>query len=59
MSNTDKFSVVLPVFNEQDNLRTLFNEIRTAADSTGRPWEAVFVDDCSTDDSLAIIRELA
>ena len=59
MSNTDKFSVVLPVFNEQDNLRTLFSEIRTAADSTGRPWEAVFVDDCSTDNSLSIIRELA
>ncbi|MCJ2164233.1 MULTISPECIES: glycosyltransferase family 2 protein [unclassified Pseudodesulfovibrio] len=59
MSNTDKFSVVLPVFNEQDNLQTLFSEIRAAADSTGRPWEAVFVDDCSTDNSLSIIRALA
>ena len=59
MSNADKFSVVLPVFNEQDNLQTLFTEIRAAADSTGRPWEAVFVDDCSTDDSLSIIRKLA
>ncbi|MGE4195157.1 MAG: glycosyltransferase family 2 protein [Pseudodesulfovibrio sp.] len=59
MSNAEKFSVVLPVYNEQDNLRTLFSEIRTAADSTGRPWEAVFVDDCSTDDSLNIIRQLA
>ena len=59
MSNADKFSVVLPVFNEQDNLQSLFAEIRAAADSTGRPWEAVFVDDCSTDRSLDIIRELA
>ncbi|BCS87622.1 glycosyltransferase family 2 protein [Pseudodesulfovibrio sediminis] len=59
MSNTDKFTVVLPVFNEQDNLEALFNEIRAAADSTGRPWEAVFVDDCSTDKSLDIIRALA
>ncbi|WP_272700121.1 glycosyltransferase family 2 protein [Desulfovibrio sp. Fe33] len=59
MSNAEKFSVVLPVFNEQDNLQTLFAEIRAAADSTGRPWEAVFVDDCSTDRSLSMIRELA
>lgn len=59
MSNQEKFSVVLPVFNEQDNLATLFAEIRRAADSTGRPWEAVFVDDCSTDRSLEIIRGLA
>lgn len=59
MNSTDKFSVVLPVFNEQDNLQALFSEIRAAADSTGRPWEAVFVDDCSTDDSLSIIRRLA
>ncbi|WFS61292.1 glycosyltransferase family 2 protein [Pseudodesulfovibrio thermohalotolerans] len=59
MSNAEKFSVVLPVFNEQDNLQTLFAEIRAAAESTGRPWEAVFVDDCSTDRSLSIIRDLA
>ncbi|MFH1912726.1 MAG: glycosyltransferase family 2 protein [Pseudomonadota bacterium] len=59
MSNQEKFSVVLPVFNEQDNLATLFAEIRRAADSTGRAWEAVFVDDCSTDRSLEIIRGLA
>lgn len=59
MSNQDKFTVVLPVFNEQDNLRALFAEIRVAADSTGRAWETVFVDDCSTDNSLSIIRELA
>lgn len=59
MSNADKFSVVLPVFNEQDNLNALFLEIRAAADATGRSWEAIFVDDCSTDASLSIIRNLA
>lgn len=59
MSNNDKFTVVLPVFNEKDNLETLFNELKKAADTTGRQWEAVFVDDCSTDDSLTIIQTLA
>ena len=59
MSVGEKFSVVLPVFNEQDNLETLFSELKPAADSTGRAWEAVFVDDCSLDRSLDIIRGLA
>jgi len=59
MNTKEKFSVVLPVFNEQDNLDTLFAEIKKAADSTGRPWEALFVDDCSTDGSLEVIRKLA
>ncbi len=59
MDNKEKFSVVLPVYNEQDNLQILFGELREAAKATGRPWEAVFVDDCSTDRSLEIIRELA
>ena len=59
MTNSKKFSVVLPVFNEEDNLEKLFAEIRTAADSTGQNWEAIFVDDCSTDQSLEVIRKLA
>ena len=59
MSMKEKFSVVLPVFNEQDNLDTLFAEIKKAADSTGRLWEVLFVDDCSTDGSLEVIKRLA
>lgn len=59
MNKNEKFSVVLPVYNEQDNLVTLFTEIKQAAQSTGREWEAVFVNDCSTDNSLSIIRNLA
>ena len=59
MNKKEKFSVVLPVFNEQDNLEELFSQVKKAADSTGREWEAVFVDDCSTDGSLPIIRSLA
>lgn len=59
MTNTSKFSMVFPVYNEQENLEILFSQAKTAADSTGRQWEAIFVDDCSTDDSLAVIRGLA
>ncbi|EPR39857.1 glycosyl transferase family 2 [Desulfovibrio sp. X2] len=59
MQSNSSLSVVIPVFNEEDNLRPLMDQIRSALAPLGRPWEAVFVDDCSTDRSLAVIRELA
>jgi len=59
MTNTSKFSMVFPVYNEQENLEILFSQVKTAADSTTRPWEAIFIDDCSSDNSLEVIRALA
>jgi glycosyltransferase involved in cell wall biosynthesis len=52
-------SIVLPVFNEEDNLEPLLAEIRQVAPRFGRPWEVVLVDDASTDRSLAVIKRLA
>ena len=52
-------SILLPVFNEEDNLEPLLAEIRQAAPRFGRPWEVVLVDDASTDGSLAVIKRLA
>ena len=49
-------SVVVPLFNEEATLRALYDELRAALDPLGRPWEAIFVDDGSTDGSY---RELA
>ncbi len=45
-------AVVGPVHNEAGNLAPLLAEIRAAVAPLGRPWEVVFVDDCSTDGSL-------
>jgi len=50
-------SVVVPVFNERDNIAPLIGEIVTAL--RGRiPFEIVYVDDCSKDDSLAVLKGL-
>jgi glycosyltransferase involved in cell wall biosynthesis len=51
-------SVVFPVYNEAENLPILLDEIARALE--GKPWtfEIVAVDDGSTDDSLAVLREL-
>jgi dolichol-phosphate mannosyltransferase len=54
-----KISFVIPVFNEEDNLRKLFSELRAVADNLAVPYEILFVDDGSTDRSLQIVRDLA
>jgi dolichol-phosphate mannosyltransferase len=51
-------SVVLPVFNERDNLGPLLAEIRTALQTAGRSYEVLAVDDASTDGSAATLATL-
>jgi glycosyltransferase involved in cell wall biosynthesis len=54
-------SIVVPVFNEEDNLPILHAEIARALDQIGPEWrnaEIIFVDDRSTDRSLARLLEL-
>ncbi len=53
-----EISIVVPVFNERDNLSPLLDEIVRGMGGLRRPYEVVFVDDCSTDDSLAVLRRL-
>lgn len=50
-------SVVVPVFNERDNIAPLVREI-TAALRGVLPFEIVYVDDCSKDDSRAVLKAL-
>lgn len=49
-------SVVVPVFNEADNLDELYNQLCEAL--RGLHYEVVFVDDGSTDESYAILTKL-
>ena len=51
-------SVVVPLFNEERSLETLYGELAVTLDSHGEPWEVVFVDDGSTDGSLAVLTQL-
>jgi glycosyltransferase involved in cell wall biosynthesis len=59
MPNTHSVSIVIPVFNEAENLPLLFEEIARAMRPLAREWEVVFVDDGSTDASLAVLKALA
>ena len=53
-----EISVVVPVFDEEDNLHLLDSEIRSVLRSLGRPAEIIYVDDCSEDRSLAVLEEI-
>jgi len=50
-------SIVVPVFNEQDNLEPLVEEIRRGLE--GESYELILVDDGSTDTSFETMRSLA
>jgi len=52
-------SLVIPVFNEQDNLPLLFEAIYKTVPPLNLTWEVIFVDDGSRDQSLRILKEQA
>ncbi len=51
-------SIVIPVYNEQENLPLLFDALQQTLDQLPHSWEAIFVDDGSQDESLNILRQL-
>lgn len=57
MNEAPQLSVVVPVHNEQDNIGPLVAEITHALRGL-IPFEIVYVDDLSTDNSLQVLREL-
>jgi len=50
-------SVVIPVYNEEAVLPTLFERLYPALDALDRPYEVLFVNDGSRDRSVALLRE--
>ena len=55
---TPTFSVILPIYNERDNVGPLIREIVAALGPLGKAFEILAVDDCSRDDGLAVLRNL-
>jgi dolichol-phosphate mannosyltransferase len=54
--NVPELSVVVPVCNEAENVEPLAREIHAAVGS--RPYEMIFIDDGSTDETAAILQRL-
>lgn len=52
-------SLLVPLFNEEENLGALLEAIASAAASMGKPYEVVLVDDGSTDATPRLLKEAA
>jgi len=53
-----KVSIVVPLYNEEESLRPLYQEIKKGLKLVNCDYEILFVDDGSKDKSLAVIKEL-
>ena len=58
-SPAPEISLVIPCYNEEGNLRPLVEAIRAAVDPLKISYEVVITDDCSSDKSWPILKELA
>lgn len=53
-----KISVVIPIFNEKDNIPDLYKRLHKVVSKITKSYEIIFVNDGSSDNSLAKIHEL-
>jgi glycosyltransferase involved in cell wall biosynthesis len=54
-----KLSVVIPVYNEEENIKPLYEQLKEVLDKLEYEYEIIFVNDGSTDGSEKILDELA
>ncbi len=54
---TPNASIIIPVYNEQDGLQSLFDRLYPALDKLNISYEIIFINDGSRDKSAAMLRE--
>jgi len=55
---TIEISIIIPIKNESENLPRLYQELTASLDPFGRPYELIFIEDGSTDDSFQLLAGL-
>jgi glycosyltransferase involved in cell wall biosynthesis len=55
---TIRYSIVVPFFNEQENIPPLYMKLTEVMDSVGEPYELVFIDDGSRDNTFKVLSEI-
>ncbi len=51
-------SIVIPLYNEEENVEQLYTQLKAALEGVGREYEIIIVDDGSTDGSFDILKRL-
>lgn len=59
MAKNPKISLILPVYNEKENLPLLYEGIRTVLEKENYNYELIFINDGSKDGSEEVIRSIA
>src|SRR3954452_22845214 len=57
MAEDPYLSLVIPAYNEQENIPTLLERVSAALAQTGRPFEVLIVDDGSTDGTPGLLAD--
>ena len=56
--NLQEFSVLIPVFNEESNLRILHDRLSGVMQGLGKAYEIIYIDDGSQDNSFQVLSDL-
>lgn len=56
-ATTPVISLIIPVYNEEDSIIPLLRELLAVGESLNVPFEIIFVDDGSTDSTVAVLRQ--
>lgn len=54
-----ELSVIIPIFNEEENIVSLYHKLKSVLTSFGRDYEIIFVDDGSMDEGFKVLETLA
>ena len=54
-----KYSIVIPLHNEQENVTDLYDRLKAVMEANGESFELVLVDDGSGDDTFSLLRQIA
>jgi glycosyltransferase involved in cell wall biosynthesis len=50
-------SLVIPAYNEQENIPTLLARVEAALDRIGKPYEVILIDDGSSDETPKLLND--
>jgi len=59
MGEIRKLSIVIPIYNEEENIPKLYEELKEVLEKLPYDYEIIFVDDGSTDRSFELLEEIA
>ncbi|MCX6561116.1 MAG: glycosyltransferase family 2 protein [Candidatus Aminicenantes bacterium] len=54
-----KISIIVPFFNEAENVEEMYARLKEVMDRVGDPYELIFIDDGSTDRTYSLLKDMS